>query len=218
MRSGDPFDPPVDVDVAGGHESSDPLAQHLHARAGDGVDTGLAQRRQRTLESEIAAIGQVADVLRAVRVQVHLRGRRLHGAGDGEVGTRVFLRWKEALHAELGGTELPRIRRDRGDVVEREGRRIAACRGAEAARGQVAVDHEAHRLADGIAAHVVGRGGDCIEVCARSLEQADPISVVECEGIGCCSLGQLPDGVRRFGVFRLALGARRARIRLALGR
>src|SRR4051812_40232179 len=52
MGSGDAFDPPVDVDIAGGDESPDALAQHLDAGTGDGVDARLPHRGQSSLESE----------------------------------------------------------------------------------------------------------------------------------------------------------------------
>ena len=60
MRGGDALDPAVDLEVAGGDERAHPLAQHLDAGAGHGVDARLAQRRERAVEPEPAAIGEVA--------------------------------------------------------------------------------------------------------------------------------------------------------------
>ena len=43
---------------------------------GHRVDAGVAQRRERAVESETAAVGEVPDVLRAVGVQVHAAASR----------------------------------------------------------------------------------------------------------------------------------------------
>ncbi len=128
MSGGDPLDPGVDLEIAGSHQGADALAQHLDAGAGHGVDARVAQRRQRAVEPEAAAIGEVSHVLRPVGVQVHARGRGLHGAGDGEIRLGLFVRGQQALHAELGRAEIPRIRRDRADILERELRRVVSRR------------------------------------------------------------------------------------------
>ena len=51
---------------------------------------------------------------------------------------------------------------------------LAGRRGAEPARGEVAVHDQAHRLADGVAAHVVGGRRERVEVVARRLAAARP--------------------------------------------
>ena len=129
MRGGDPLDPAVDLEVARGDERAHALAQHLDAGARHGVDAGVAQRRERAVEPETAAIGEVPDVLRAVGVQVHARRRGLDRAGDGEVARGVFVGGEQALHAELGRAEVPGVGGDRADVVERERVGLAGRRG-----------------------------------------------------------------------------------------
>ena len=123
-------------------------------------------------------------VLRAVRVQMDARRRGLDRAGDVEVARGVFVGGDQALHAEFGRTEVPGVGGDRADVVERECAGLAGRRGAESARGEVAVHDQAHGLADRVAAHVVGGRRERVEVVARRLEQRDPLGVVERERVG----------------------------------
>ena len=90
----------------GAIERAHPLAQHLDARARDGVDARVAQGRERAVEAEPAAVGEVPDVLRPVGVQVHAGGRGLHGPRDVEVCARVLVDGEEPLHADLRGAEV----------------------------------------------------------------------------------------------------------------
>ena len=76
MSGGDPLDPAVDLEVARRDEGAHALAQHLDPGSRHGVDAGVAQRRERAVESETAAFGEVPDVLRAVRVQMHAAASR----------------------------------------------------------------------------------------------------------------------------------------------
>ncbi len=174
VRGRDPLDPAVDLEVAGSDERAHALTQDLDPGARHGVDARLAQRGERVIEPHAAAVGEVSRILRAERMEMDAGGRCLRGARDVEIALGIA--GHETLHAQLRRAEVPRVGRDRPDVVEVERR-------AEARRGEVAVHDDRHGLADGVAPHVVGGRGEGVEVGSRRLEQGDPLGVVEGEGI-----------------------------------
>ncbi len=207
MGGRDALDPAVDLEVAGGDEAAHALAQHLDARSGHGVDARVAQRGQGGVEPDAGAVREIADILRTVGVQMDAGSRGLHRPRDVEIARGVVLRRQEPLHAELGGTEVPGVGGDRADVVEREGRRVIGGDGAEPGGREIAVDDERDRLAHGVAAHVVGGGGEDVEIVARRLQELDPLGVVEGERVFRRGLGQAPDARRAVaGLRALRLG------------
>ncbi len=150
MRRGDALDPAIDLEVAGGDEGAHALNEELHARAGHGVDTRVAHRRECAVESESAAVGEVAHVERSVRVHVDAGSPALHRPHEVEVARGVFVVGPQRpLDADLGRAESGGIRGDLGGVVEVELSRARPTRATEPGRGEVAVLHEGDGLADG---------------------------------------------------------------------
>ena len=111
MSGRDPLDPAVDLEVARRDEGAHALAQHLHPGARHGVDTGVAERRECAVESETAAVGEVPDILRAVRVQMDARRRGLDRAGDVEVCPRRLRRRRSGPARRARSRPGPRRRR-----------------------------------------------------------------------------------------------------------
>ena len=130
-------------------------------------------------EAEPAAVGEVADVLRAIRVEVEGGSGRGDRTGDRQVRGGVFRVGEPPLQADLRRAEGGGIRGDLGDLVERERPGLTGRRRAEPGGGEVAVDDHAHRLADGVAADVVRGAGEDVERLAGGLEEGDPLGIVE---------------------------------------
>ena len=196
VRGRDPVDPAVDLEVARRDQRANPFAEDLDPRAGDRVDAGVPECGQGPVEPEATTVGEVADVLRPIRVDMDARGRRLHGAHDLEVGRRGLVLGQQSLDAQLRRTQVPRVGGDRGGVVERERRRVGGRPRTEAGRGEVPVDDEADGLAHGVAPHVVGGRGERIEVGALGPQEASPVGVVQGERVGCRGLGQAGEAAR----------------------
>ncbi len=174
VRGGDALDPAVDLEVVRGDEGADALAQHLHAGAGHRVDARRRAAPPARRRGRVRRARRGPHVLRAVGVQVDAGGRRLHGASDVEV--------RDGRRSVAGRSPARRSpsRRgpcasdgDRRNVLERERARRSH---DGSARGEVAVDDDAHRLADRVAPHVVGGGGERVEVLTRRRAAASPHS------------------------------------------
>ena len=153
------------------------------------VSTPASRSASTRVEPDPGAVGEVADILRAVGVQVQAGRRVLH----------VRARSRYPGVSPAGSTpctqssvapEVPGVGGDRADVVEREGRGVVGGDGAQAGRREVAVDDHADRLAHGVAADVVSGRGEGVEVVAGRLEERDPFGVVEGDGVSCRALGQ----------------------------
>ena len=84
------------------------------------VEPGLAGLDQEVLDGQPGAGGAVDDLHRAERVHVHLGDPLLHRGDEVEVRRAGQLGVDAALHADLGGAELPRLLGAVGDLVEGE--------------------------------------------------------------------------------------------------
>ncbi len=161
--------------LALGEHPADVVVEDLGGRAGQAVDAGRAHLLQELRDADLHPGRPVDDLHRAVGVQVQPRGPALHGAGEVEVGGAGQLRVDAALHADLGGPDVPGLARPVGDLVEGErvgvGVGAALGEGAEPAAGvadvgevDVPVDDVGDVVPDGVAADVVGQRADRVEL------------------------------------------------------
>ena len=107
--------------LALGQHPADVVVEDLRSGAGDGVETGLTRLDQEVLEGQAGAARPVDDLHRGEGVHVHVRDPLLHRGGEVEVRRTGQLGVDPALHADLGGAEVPRLLGTVGYLVEGEG-------------------------------------------------------------------------------------------------
>ncbi len=111
---------------------------------------------------DLRPVGRLRDLGGAEGVQV----QRVAGgdaADQRERGVRAGVLGDRALHADLGGAELPGLVDECVEVVGVVHQR----------RREVAVDDDGQRVADGVTAHRVGQGAQGLELVAVGAEQLD---------------------------------------------
>ncbi|CAG7271707.1 hypothetical protein PICSAR26_04483 [Mycobacterium avium subsp. paratuberculosis] len=168
---GDDLDPQRGRQLALGQHPAHLVVEDLGRGAGDGVQPGLAQADQPLPDRQPALGHPVGDLHRRERVHVHRRHPRLDRADQiGVAGDRQF-GVDAALHAHLGGAGDVRLPGAVGDLLGRQrvrvGVALALREGAEPATGvadvgevDVAVHHERHVVADGVAAQRIRKGSN----------------------------------------------------------
>ena len=182
MRGGDHLDPGPGGQLALGEDPADLVVEDLRGGAGDRVEAGLAGLDQEVLDREAGARGAVDDLHRRERVHVHAGDPLLHGGGEVEVRRAGQLGVDAALHADLGGAQLPGLLGAVGDLLEGEAEGVgvgaalgeraeAAADVADVGEVDVAVDDVGHLVAHGVAAQVVGQPADRVEVGALGRDQ-----------------------------------------------
>ncbi len=190
----DDLDPGLRGQLALGEHPADVVVEDLGGGAGDGVEARLAGLDQEVLEGQPGARGAVDDLHRGEGVHVHLRDARLHRRGEVEVRRAGQLGVDAALHAHLGGAEVPRLLGPVGDLVE--GERVGVGIGtplgeraepaadvADVGEVDVAVHHVGHVVADGLPAQVVGQPDHLLEQVALGGHQGQRVLVAEVAGI-----------------------------------
>ena len=194
VRGADDLDPQRGGQLALGQHPAHLVVEDLGRRSGDGVQPGLTQALQPLPDAQAGAGDPIGDLHGRERVHVHRghpgfdRADQIGVSGDGQ------FRVDTALHAHLGRPGDVRLPRPVGHLLGRQRERIgialALGEGTEPAAGvadvgevDVAVHHERHVVADGVAAQRIGKGGNGIQGRAVGGGQRQILAIAAAAGI-----------------------------------